>query len=341
MDARKLTPEAQEALRIRVISAIVNQGMKQVDACKTFNVGRTAVFNWLKAYRKGGSSALKSKKRGRPAVSRLKGHQAATIVRIIKDRCPDQMKLPYALWTRDAVRDLIYRRYKIKLSKWTVGRYLKKWGFTPQKPIRQAYERDPKAVQKWLDEEYPAIRRGAKAAGAEIHWGDEMGLRSDHSIGRTYGIKGNTPTVPATGQRFGCNMISTLTNQGRLSFMVFSKRFTADVMIEFLGRLLRQSKRPVFLIIDRHPVHRSKKVRKWLDLHAGSIEVFYLPSYSPELNPDELLNQDVKSNAISRRRPSNRDEMMTDVRSYLRSRQRQPAIVKSYFHKQEVRYAGA
>ena len=167
-DARTLTPKAEEALRIRVVNAIVNQAMKQVDACKTFGVSKTAVHNWLKAYRNGGMAPLKAKKRGRRPGSRLKGHQAATLVRMITDRCPDQLKLPYALWTREAVSDLIGQRYGIRLSVWTIGRYLKRWGFTPQKPVRRAYERNPEAVRRWLNEEYPAIQRRAKAASLDF-----------------------------------------------------------------------------------------------------------------------------------------------------------------------------
>jgi len=338
-DARMLPPSAQEDLRCRVVRAVEEQGMSQAEAVRTFGVSKTAVHNWRKAYRDGGMTALKSKPRGRPRRSRLAGHQAATTVRIIQDRCPDQMKLPFALWTRDAVRQLIAERFDIDLSVWTVGRLLKKWGFTPQKPLRRAYERDPVAVQRWLDEEYPAIRRQAKQENAEIHWGDEMGLRSDHQTGTSYGRKGRTPVVAGTGQRFRCNMISTITNRGRLSFMVFKRRFTADVMIEFLKRLTRQCSQKVLLIVDGHPVHRSAKVRRWVDKHDESIQLFRLPGYSPELNPDELLNQDVKSNALGRRRPQDQDEMVGDVRSYLRSTQRQPSVVKNYFCEEQVAYA--
>jgi transposase len=334
-----LSPSAQEDLRRRVVRAVKEQNMSQAEAVRTFGVSKTAVHNWCKAYRAGGMTALKSKPRGRPRRSRLAGHQAATTVRIIQDRCPDQMKLPFALWTRDAVRQLIVERFDIELSVWTVGRLLKKWGFTPQKPLRRAYERDPVAVQRWLDEEYPTIRRQAKRENAEIHWGDEMGLRSDHQTGTSYGRKGRTPVITGTGQRFRCNMISTITNRGRLSFMVFKQQFTADVMIEFLKRLIRQCPQKVLLIIDGHPVHRSRKVRQWVDDHDEDIQLFRLPGYSPELNPDELLNQDVKSNALGRRRPQDQGEMIGDVRSYLRSTQRQPDAVKNYFREEHVAYA--
>jgi transposase len=334
-----MTAQAQEELRIRVVRAIRQRGLSQAEACRTFGVGKTSVWRWMTAYRSGGQRRLKSRKRGRKPGSSLKGHQAATTVRLITDHCPDQLKLRFALWTRGAVRELIADRFGVSLSVSTIGRYLKRWGFTPQKPMRRAYEQNPAAVQAWLDDEYPAIAKNAKKHGAEIHWGDEMGVRSDHQTGTSYGRKGQTPVIPGTGQRFRCNMISTVTNTGKLAFMVFKQRFTADVMIAFLKRLVRHAKRKVYLIVDRHPVHRSRKVTRWLDHHADEIERFYLPGYSPELNPDELLNQDVKSNAHGRRRPNNQTEMISNVRSYLRSTQKQPDVVKAYFHEQHVRYA--
>jgi transposase len=338
-DARRLTAAAQEDLRRRVVRAVVDEKMKQAVAARTFGVSRTAVHNWIAKYRSGGIRALNSKPRGRPKRSRLAGWQAATTVKLITDSCPDQLKLPFALWTRDAVRQLLAERFDVHASVWTVGRWLRRWGFTPQKPVRRAYERNPEAVQRWLDEEYPTIRRAAKREKAEIHWGDEMGLRSDHQTGITYGRRGHTPVVPGTGRRFGCNMISTITNRGRLAFMVFRQRFTADVMIEFLRRLIRHSKQKVFLIVDGHPVHRSGKVARWIEEHHQDIRLFRLPDYSPELNPDELLNHDVKSNAVGRQRPEDQSQMIEQVRSYLRSTQRQPGVVMKYFQEEHVAYA--
>lgn len=338
-DGRKLSPQAQQELRRRVVHAIIEHGMSQTEAARLFAVGRTSIHYWLKAYRKGGYAALKARKRGPKRQSRLAGHQAATIVRLITDHCPDQLKLPFALWTRDAVRQLIARRFGISLSLWTVGRYLKRWGFTPQKPLRRAYEQNPEAVKRWLEEDYPAIRRQARAERAEIHWGDEMGMRSDHQAGRSYGRKGQTPVIPGTGKRFGCNMISAVTNRGRLAFMVFKERFTSQVMIEFLRRLIKQNPRKVFLIVDGHPVHRSRCTQCWVYQRRKKIRLFYLPGYSPQLNPDEFLNQDVKTNAVGRQRPKDQPEMMRRVRSYLRSTQRRPQVVRNYFHHEDVRYA--
>lgn len=261
---------------------------------------------------------------------------------MICDQCPDQLKMPFALWTREAVGQVLEKHMDLKVSVWTVGRYLKSWGFTPQKPLRRAYERDPEAVKAWLEEVYPGLHKRAAAEGAVIHWGDEMGLRSDHQTGTSYGLKGQTPVIPGTGQRFGCNMISSITNRGELAFMVFQERFTAPVFIEFLQRLLRHKHlagRKVVLIVDGHPVHKSRMVKSWVAERNHRLEIHYLPGYSPELNPDELVNQDVKSNAVGRRRPGSKAEMIKTVRAYLRSTQRQPQIVRNYFKGKHVSYA--
>jgi len=341
-DGRKLSPAAQEAIRLRAVSA-VRDGMGKSEAARVFGVSRRALYNWLERAAEQGKQALKGDRRGRPAGSgaKMKPWQAATTARLIQDKCPDQLKLPFVLWTREAVALLIERKWGVRLSLSQVGRYLKRWGFTPQKPVRRAYEQDPAAVRRWMDEQYPAVARRAKQEKAEIHWGDEMGLRSDHQAGTSYGRKGKTPVIPGTGQRFRCNMISTVTNRGTLRFMVFEQRFTTPVFIDFLVRLIRQAKQKVFLIVDGHPVHRAAKVKRWVQAHQDQIEVFFLPGYSPELNPDELLNQDVKANALGRRRPQNRAELIKDVRGYLRSTQKMTHVVKNFFQEKHVRYAAS
>jgi transposase len=337
-DARSLPSIAQEDLRRKVLRAI-GEGKKQVEVATLFGVTRQSISKWVKKYKEGGSRALGAKLRGRPRGGSLLPWQAAQISKAVVDRYPEQLKLPFYLWTREAVADLIERKFGIRLSIWTVGRYLARWGFTPQKPLRKAFEQDPEQVRQWLEEKYPEIRRLAKQKKAEIYWGDEMGLRSDQVCGRSYGRCGKTPVILGTGQRFGCNMISALTNRGRLYFMIIKGRFRAEVFVEFLRRLIRQIPRYIFLIIDQHPVHGATKVKKWLRKNQARIQVFYLPSYSPDLNPDEKLNQDVKSNAVGRRRPHTQEEMVHNVRSYLYSRQKSPQIVKQYFQAESVRYA--
>lgn len=337
-DARSLPSAAQEDIRLKVLKAIQG-GKKQVEAAELFGVTRQAIGRWVKKYREGGEKALRAKKKGRPKGRSLEPWQAAQIAKAVVDHYPEQLKLPFYLWTRDAVAELIEKRFGIRLSRWTVGRYLSRWGFSPQKPIRRAFEQDPEKVRYWLNTKYPEIQRKAIQHKAEIYWGDEMGLRSDHATGRSYGRKGQTPVIPGTGQRFKCNMISVITNRGKLYFMIFKESFSAQTFIDFLMRLVRQIAHPIFLIIDRHPVHRSSQAQQWLKEKEDRIQVFWLPPYSPELNPDENLNQDVKSNALGRRRPHTQDELVKNVRSYLYSRQQKPQLIKKYFHGKTVRYA--
>src|SRR5665213_40275 len=318
------------------------KGLSQTEAARVFGVARGTVSRWMGLVERVGRRALKARRRGRPPVSRLAPHEAATTVRSIVSGCPEQLLLPFALWTREAVQELLLRKFDLQVSVWTVGRYLRAWGLTPQKPVRRAYEQNPVAVRKWLAEEYPSIRAQARQFKAQIHWLDEMGLRSDHQAGRSYGRPGQPPLVFGTGQRFRCNMISAITNRGRLAFMIFRQRFTARVFLNFLGRLLRltrKTRRKIFLIVDGHPVHKARSVRRWLAEHAQQIRIFCLPSYSPELNPDELLNQDVKTNALGRVRPVNVQEMMGNLRSYLRITQARPELVKRYFRERRVQYA--
>ena len=340
-DARSLSSEAQEALRTRAVDYYLACGNKSQTA-RAFGVSRQAVTGWARRYQEGGRRALRKKPQGRPkGGKKLKPWQMAQTAKAVTDKCPDQLKLPFMLWTRASVRDLIQQRFGVHLGLSSVGRYLRRWGFTPQKPLRRAYEQNPALVRRWLEQEYPHILRRAKRQKAQINWCDEMGLRSDHSAGRTYGRRCKTPVIRGTGRRVGCNMISAITNHGTLRFMVFKDRFCAEVFIEFLRRLVKQAGRKVLLIADRHPVHTSKRARKWVEEHRAEIDLFFLPGYSPDLNPDEYLNQDVKANAVGRRRPGDQQEMMDTVRSYLWSTQRRPDIVQNYFQAKPVRYAAA
>jgi transposase len=342
-DSRRLSPAAQEELRRRAVAA-VESGATRTEVARLFGVPRQTVGLWVAAYQEGGESALAAKRRGpKPgAGTRLAPWQAAQIAQALRDKRPEQLKLPFFLWTRDAVVELIERRFGVEVSRWTAGRYLMRWGFTPQKPMRRAFEQSDAAVRTWTQEEFPRVRREAKREGAAIYWADEMGLRSDHTVGRTFSPRGKTPVVRGTGQRFSCNVISAITNQGQMAFMVFQESFTVKVFLRFLRRLLRQNQgRKLYLIVDGHPVHRAKLVHAWLEKHAKRIRLIRLPSYSPELNPDEMLNQDVKSNALGRKRPTTLGDLMQSVRGYLRSRQRTPGIVRRYFLEPHVRYAAA
>ena len=340
-DTRKESQKGQDAIRRKVTHA-VSEGMKHVDAARVFGVSRTSIWAWMKAYEKSGEEGLSSDKRGRKASKALSARQAASIRTSVLGKTPGQLRLPGFLWTRESVGMLIFQRFGLHLSRWTVGRYLKDWGLTVQKPAKRALEQNPVQVRYWLQTKYPAIVRQAAVEKADIFWGDEMGLRSDHQTGTTWGVKGQTPVVRTSGNRFRCNMVSAITNRGRMAFMVFSGKFNSEVFITFLERLIRhRAERKVFLIIDRHPVHRSGKVSKWLAAHSKAIEVFFLPAYSPELNPDELLNNAAKAGVSRKVRAKDQAELQAALRSYLRSTQRRPERVKSFFKAKHVSYARA
>ena len=341
-DARSLPQAAQEELRRRAV-ALVAGGLSQVEVGGLLSVSANAVGNWVRAHRRGGDRALDAKRRGRRGGhTKLTDAQQQKIVRLIVGNNPDQLKLPGFLWTRALVRDLIARRFGIELGEDTVGRYLRAWGFSPQKPMRRAYEQSDEAVRRWLEVEYPAIEKRARRERAEILWEDESGLRSDHSAGRTWARVGQTPVTKGTGKRFRANMIAAISNTGTLRFRVFEERFTGPAFLDFLKRLVRDAKgRKIMLIIDGHPAHRARIVRDWVKQHPELIELHFLPGYSPELNPAECLNQDVKTNALGKRRPVNIAELKADVRNFLRACQRHPTKVVRYFLERHVTYAAA
>jgi transposase len=336
-DARFLHPVIQQELRHTAVDMFL-KGISKISISKQLGVSRRSVYKWVKAYNESGDQGLKIHKRGRPKGTQLQPWQSAQIVNIIKNSCPDELSLPFFLWTRESVGLLILNKFKIKLSKWTVGRYLANWGFSPQKPASRAIEQSPKAIEHWFRVEYPAIQKLAKKEKATINWGDEMGLRSDHNVGRTYGLKGKTPIVKRTGNRFSCNMISTITNLGKLSFMVFHENFTSEIFLMFLKRIIRQSDRKVFLIVDQHRAHKSKKVKEWLTSNKERIRLYYLPSYCPELNPDEFLNQDVKFH-LGKQRLHTKLQMVKTLNSHLRMRQRQPHVIQNFIRGCHLRYA--
>lgn len=339
MDARTLEPSALHLLRRQVVQA-VRGGMSQTDAAHTFRASLRAVSTWRRLDREGGLRALTLKRRGRrPGEGRLNAKRAARIRSLIVGKLPDQLKLPFYLWTRAAVASLSAREYGIKVSLVPVGRYLRAWGLSPQKPVRRAYERNDAAIARWLKQEYPMIARQAKREHAAIYWGDEMGLRSAHVTGTSYAPGGHTPVIRATGQRFGWNMISAITNKGALAFMVFQGKFTAPVFAEFMKRLLKQIAGKIYLIVDGPPVHRSGAATRVAAMHSSRLRLIRMPGYCPELNPDELLNQDVKTNGLGKSRPINRTELMATVRRHLYRRQNQPQLITNLFREQHVRYA--
>ena len=275
--------------------------MSFVKIAHILGIHRNSPAKWWKQYTAGGMKAIRSKRRGiTTGMNRhMSKEQEHEVQKCIIDKTPDQYKLTFALWTRQAVGELIRLETGIDMPIRTVGEYLMRWGFTPQKPLKHAYEQRPEAVRKWKEEEYPAIQVRAKAVKAEIHWGDETGLRSDGQYGRSFAPKGRTPAIRLSAKRSSVSLISTVTNMGQMRFMMLKKPLNAQLLIQFMKRLLKDAKRKVFLILDNLRVHHAKIVQTWLEEHTDEIEVFYLPSYSPELNPDEYLNGNLKSSIHS------------------------------------------
>jgi transposase len=341
-DARSLPSEAQAELR-RTAVRLVGEGRSKTDVGGLLGVTRETVGRWVKAHLAGGDRALDARRRGRrPGHTKLTDAQQRKIAALVAGKNPDQLKLPGFLWTRALVRELIAREFQIEVGEDTVGRYLRAWGMSPQKPMRRAYEQSDEAVRRWLEVEYPAIVKRAYRERAEILWADESGLRSDHTAGRTWAPIGKTPVTKGTGKRFKANMIAAISNTGTLRFRVFDEKFTGPLFLDFLKRLVKDNKgRKLMLILDGHPAHRARIVRDWVAANPELIELHFLPGYSPELNPAECLNQDVKTNALGKRRPVNVTQLKADVRRFLRSCQRRPAKVARYFHERHVRYAAA
>jgi transposase len=338
-DVRKLAPAAIQLLRHQVVRA-VHDGMSQTAAARRFGASLRAVQKWVALDRAGGAPALTLRRRGRRGGhGYLTSALAARLRQTIVAQLPDQLGLPYYLWTREAVTQLITQERGVTPALTTVGQYLKVWGLSPQKPVRRAYERNEAAVTRWLATEYPAIAAEAQRTGATIYWGDEMGVRSDHVTGTSYAPRGQTPVVRATGQRFGCNLISAITNQGAVAFRVFEGRFTTPIFLDFLKRLLQHTPSKVVLIVDGHPVHRARRVTAFAAAQAERLQLIRLPGYCPDLNPTELLNQDVKTNAVGKSRPRTRPELMATVRRHLHRRQKQPQVIRNLFQERHVQYA--
>ena len=249
------------------------------------------------------------------------------------------MQLPFALWTAQAARELIHKKFGKSLGLSTMQLYLKRWGFSAQKPLTRATQRDPQKIAAWLEQDYPSIAARAKRDKAVIYWSDETGICNQDQIGKGYAPKGQTPILTQTGQKFSTSMIAAVSNRGLMRFKLYKGALNVAIFIDFMKRLLKDAKQKVFLIVDNLRVHHAKAVQDWLARHKVEIEIFYLPAYAPEHNPDEYLNNDLKQTIKNKPRAKTRDDLVAATSSILKSIQRRPDRVKSYFHAKYVRYA--
>lgn len=336
-----MTKEQQSAARRRAME-LRAAGWLQADIAQALGVHVRTVRQWGRPRRAHGLAALVKDERGRAVGDgrTLTPAQEQELQRLITDKLPDQLKLPFALWTRRAVAQLIVARYGLRLPVRTLGAYLKRWGFTPQKPLRKAYEQQPKAVKKWLDHTYPVIAAQAKAEGAEIFWGDQTGVSNQPTALRGYAPRGETPTVSQQARRFGCSVMSAVTNRGSARWMLYPGALDSARLIEFLRRLVRQAGgRKVFLILDNLRVHHSAPVKAWLAQHAADMAVYHLPGYSPELNPDERLNRTLKSRLAQLPAPRDAAQLQAQTRAQLRACHHQPALIQACFQARTTAHA--
>lgn len=340
VDFRTLSNEERYAFRKRALQ-LIKGGKKQVEVALLFGIRTGTVSDWVKNYKTFGLNGLKDKPKGPKSedLKLLSKNQELSIQKMITDIMPDQLKLPYALWTRKAVKELVERELGVVLAINTMGDYLRSWGFSPQKPRKKAYEQCSKKVQQWLDEEYPAIKKQAKKENAEIHWGDETGVRNNSQHGRSYAPKGKTPVKKSMAKRFSINMISTVTNQGKVEFMIYSGSMNAEMLIRFLKQFVKGKSRKMYLILDNLRVHHSKIVKKWVEENSTKITIFHLPSYSPEKNPDEYLNCDLKYGLSEKPSPRNQEQLRNNVENHMLMLQGNEQRVKKYFNHNDIKYA--
>jgi transposase len=335
-DGRKLGRDAQADLRRNAVRQVL-AGESPEDVARIAGRHRSWIYRALKAYQTKGEEGIGVHKApGKPPIMDDRKRQA--LRKIILGKTPDQLKMEFTLWTVDQVVAYIVQRWEIRLSISTATRILHDLGLSFQKPLTKAFQQDPAAVAKWLEVEYPKIRAKAKRQGAEIFFGDEAGLRSDHHSGRTWGEKGKTPVVVATGARFGFNVVSAVNSHGKFCWMVHEGRFGSDQFIDFMKRLVKGRKRKVFLIVDGHSAHKSKKVLEFVDSRSKQIELFYLPAYSPQLNPDELVWNCLKGD-LGRKTVTGPDQMKALATACLDSLKTSPAKIQSLFQERHVRYA--
>lgn len=342
IDIRQLSDRERALLRKQVIR-LRKQGIGNNEIADRLGLSRETTSRWWQRYQREGEAMLTVPKRGRKhgEQRRLNREQEKQIQNMIIDHYPDQLKLHFALWDRHAVRQLILQQFGLDLPIRTVGDYLSRWGYTPQRPIRKAYEQRPVEVDRWMQESYPAIKAKAKAEKAEIYWGDETGVSTSGNLVRGYAPAGKTPVLRLNARKEHISMMSAINNKGQLRFMLYEEAMNSKRLIEFMKRMTKDADHKIILILDNLKVHHSKPVKEWLSKHTEQIEVFYLPAYSPELNPDEYLNNELKQvihgnhGGVARSKAA----MYQKTFSHMRHLQKSPRKVEKLFDHPNVRYA--
>jgi len=339
-DARKLSRAVHQKL-IYYLIKLLEQGKSRSKTINLTGVSLSSIKKWWKIYKTKGLDGLRLKKRGAKLGNnrKLNEEQTNILEQILIKTNPDRMGLNFSLWTRQAIQNLVFDLWGIQIALRTITDYMKRLGFTPQKPIKLAYEQNPKLVEKWLKEDYPDIAKKAKKENAEIHWLDETGLSSYSNYLRGYSPKGKTPVLRMQAKRLSLNIISSISKLGKMRFMTYKKSLNTKVFIKFVSRLCKDVNRKIFVILDNLAVHHSKIFTEWVNKREDKIRVFYLPPFSPELNPDERLNRDLKTHFHSGALVKDKKELRKKIVNQLRKIQKMPSRIKNYFRSDYVKYA--
>lgn len=338
-DARKLSTENKHLLRKIAVQRVLD-GEIAAEVARCYGLGDRTIYKWIRQYREGGFAALNPIARtGRNRM--LSEIEAQEVKRWVLGGDPRQYGFDFGLWTRQIVANLIADRFGVEMSLTAVGDLLHRLDLTPQKPLRRAYERDDEAIENWKANIYPEIQKGAKNKGAEIFWLDEAAIRSDDPLQRTWGLKGQTPVVKTSGQRQRINAISALSNSGGFWYHVYSGNFNADKFIECIVDFLKGRRRPVVLILDGHPVHKSAKVKKFVEQLNGKLEIHLLPPYAPDLNPDELVWNQMRNIGTSKKPLKKGESLKERAIADLETIKQNKNLVKSFFMEAHVFFAAA
>ncbi len=336
IDGRTLSHETSETIRHLAVQR-VKDGERASRVIASYGMCRTTIYKWLQASKRGGTKALKARKHpGRPPA--LSPRQKLQVRRWINGKDPRQYGFDFGLWTRQIVAALIAQKFGVQLGVTAVGRLLAELDITPQKPLRRAYERDPVAITRWTTEVFPQLRARAKRVGAKIFFLDEAGVRSDQVLGRTWGLRGQTPEVPTSGRRQSVSAISAVNARGAFWYEIYTERLNATGFTALLTHFMRRRTGKVFLILDGHPAHIAKAVAQYVQSLKGRLELHFLPGYAPELNPDEFVWNHLKRQGVSKT-PLRRDESLRSrVQADLAAIKARPALVRSFFHAPSVAY---
>jgi transposase len=336
IDGRTLTHEASETIRQMAVRR-VKEGERPSEVIRSYGLCRTTIYKWLRAERRGGEAALQSRKAPGPAC-KLSDARKRRVRTWICGKDPRQYGFDFGLWTRRIVADLMEQKLDTKLGVTAVGRLLAELQITPQKPLRRAYERDPEAVEAWKTEKYPRLKQRAKSRGAELFFLDEAGIRSDAPLQRTWGVQGQTPVVQTSGRQQSVNAISAVNPRGAFWYTVSTGRFHATRFVEFLRDFLRTRRRPVFLVVDRHPSHGANVVKQYVQSLGGQLEIHFLPGYAPDLNPDEFVWNHMRHNGTSKKPLMQNESLRARVEKDLATLQQSRPLVRSFFHAPSVAY---